>query len=76
MHFLDKGCVITGNDDRMIAFPRKQPAIALTAYARSEDVESVLSAGFDLHLAKPVDLNLLLTAVANLARTSRPSSVP
>jgi signal transduction histidine kinase/DNA-binding response OmpR family regulator len=47
---------------------RRVPAIALTAYARSEDVESVLSAGFDLHLAKPVDLNLLLTAVANLAR--------
>jgi signal transduction histidine kinase/DNA-binding response OmpR family regulator len=48
--------------------PARVPAIALTAYARSEDVESVLSAGFDLHLAKPVDLKMLLSAVADLAR--------
>jgi CheY-like chemotaxis protein len=44
------------------------PAIALTAYARTEDVENVLSAGFDRHLAKPVDLAMLLSAVADLAR--------
>jgi signal transduction histidine kinase/DNA-binding response OmpR family regulator len=48
--------------------PARVPAIALTAYARSEDVEGVLSAGFDLHLAKPVDLKMLLSAVADLAR--------
>jgi PAS domain S-box-containing protein len=31
------------------------PAIALTAYARAEDRLKALSAGFDLHVAKPVD---------------------
>jgi signal transduction histidine kinase/ActR/RegA family two-component response regulator len=43
------------------------PALALTAYARPEDRERALTAGFDLHLAKPVEPADLLAAVARLA---------
>jgi CheY-like chemotaxis protein len=43
------------------------PAIALTAFARSEDRQLSLQAGFEMHLAKPVDADELLTAVASLA---------
>jgi signal transduction histidine kinase/DNA-binding response OmpR family regulator len=44
------------------------PAIALTALARPEDSEQALSAGFQLHLSKPVDIEELAEAIANLAR--------
>jgi PAS domain S-box-containing protein len=42
------------------------PAIALTAYATKEDVGRALAAGYDLHLAKPVDAGHLARAVAAL----------
>jgi two-component system CheB/CheR fusion protein len=45
------------------------PAIALTAYARAEDRKRAREAGFDYHLAKPVDAAKLLgTLAAALAR--------
>ncbi len=44
------------------------PAIALTAYARSEDRHRALAAGFATHLAKPVEPGDLVAAVARLAR--------
>lgn len=47
------------------------PAAALTALARSEDRQRALLAGFDTHLAKPVDPNELVTLVASLALRSR-----
>jgi signal transduction histidine kinase/CheY-like chemotaxis protein len=46
----------------------KIPAIALTALARAEDSEQALSAGFQLHLSKPVDIEELAAAIANLAK--------
>jgi CheY-like chemotaxis protein len=42
------------------------PAIALTAYARSEDRARAFRAGFQAHLAKPVEPAELLTAIARL----------
>jgi CheY-like chemotaxis protein len=42
------------------------PAIALTAYARREDAEQARSAGFQVHLPKPVDAVRLIDAVATL----------
>jgi CheY-like chemotaxis protein len=42
------------------------PAAALTAYARAEDRRRVLLAGFNMHLAKPVDPEELITVVASL----------
>ena len=44
------------------------PAIALTAMARPEDSEQALSAGFQLHMAKPVDIEELVEAIATLTR--------
>jgi CheY-like chemotaxis protein len=43
------------------------PAVALTAYARPEDRERALAAGFQVHLSKPVEPRALLEAVARLA---------
>jgi CheY-like chemotaxis protein/anti-sigma regulatory factor (Ser/Thr protein kinase) len=43
------------------------PAVALTAFARPEDRLRALRAGFQMHLAKPVDQAELIVAVANLA---------
>ncbi len=37
--------------------------IALTGYAGEDDTERVLKAGFDMHLAKPVDFNTLKTVL-------------
>ncbi|HEY8558827.1 MAG TPA: PAS domain-containing protein [Pyrinomonadaceae bacterium] len=43
------------------------PAVALTAYARFEDRLKALSAGFQMHVPKPVEPAELLTIVAGLA---------
>jgi CheY-like chemotaxis protein len=47
---------------------REVPAAALTAYARSEDRTKALRAGFQIHLAKPIDPTELVTTIASLAR--------
>jgi PAS domain S-box-containing protein len=43
------------------------PAIALTAFARSEDRTRALRAGFIVHVAKPVDPSELIATVASVA---------
>jgi signal transduction histidine kinase/ActR/RegA family two-component response regulator len=42
------------------------PAIALTAYARSEDQLRAVQAGFQMHLSKPVEPEELVSAIANV----------
>jgi CheY-like chemotaxis protein len=42
------------------------PAIALTAMARIEDRIKALNAGFQMHVAKPVELSELLMVAAGL----------
>jgi signal transduction histidine kinase/CheY-like chemotaxis protein len=42
------------------------PAAALTAFARNEDRIRALRAGFQSHLAKPIDADLLVSTVARL----------
>jgi CheY-like chemotaxis protein len=44
------------------------PAIALTAYARREDADEARTAGFQMHLPKPIDAARLVDAVAALHR--------
>jgi CheY-like chemotaxis protein/nitrogen-specific signal transduction histidine kinase len=44
------------------------PAAALTAFAREEDRQEAIAAGFQLHLAKPVQEGALVAAVAKLGR--------
>ena len=46
---------------------RTVPAVALTALARSEDRTRALRAGFQMHVAKPVDSAELVAVVKNLA---------
>jgi CheY-like chemotaxis protein len=46
---------------------RKVAAIALTAFARSEDRTRALRAGFSMHVAKPVEPTELVASVASLA---------
>ena len=47
------------------------PAIALTAMARAEDSEHALSAGFQMHLPKPVDLDEMTSAILQLSKRDR-----
>jgi CheY-like chemotaxis protein len=44
------------------------PAVALTAYARPEDRAQALAAGFQMHVAKPVDPDELIAVLASLTR--------
>ncbi|TAF08633.1 MAG: response regulator [Nostocales cyanobacterium] len=50
---------------------RYVPAIALTGMASEEDREYSLRAGFQKHLSKPIDLNELVSVVANLAESNQ-----
>jgi signal transduction histidine kinase/ActR/RegA family two-component response regulator len=51
--------------------PERLPAIALTAYARREDQRLALQAGFQAHVAKPVEPAELISVVADMARAAR-----
>ncbi|MEP6670848.1 MAG: PAS domain S-box protein [Chthoniobacter sp.] len=46
---------------------RNLPAVALTAYARSEDRTKAIRSGFQNHLAKPVEAAELLAIVSSLS---------
>ncbi|HEY9420205.1 MAG TPA: ATP-binding protein [Thermoanaerobaculia bacterium] len=46
----------------------RTPAAALTAFARGEDRRRALLAGFQMHIAKPVEVKELAAVVANLVR--------
>ena len=47
------------------------PAVALTAYARGEDRIRALSAGFQMHVSKPVEPAELAAVVASFAWQTR-----
>jgi len=49
----------------------RTPAIALTALNRREDRTRSLTAGFNMHVTKPVDPAELTAMVASLARITR-----
>jgi len=53
---------------------RSVPAIAVTAYARSEDRTRALRQGFQMHLAKPIDAAELVAAITSLRRQSNPTA--
>jgi CheY-like chemotaxis protein len=42
------------------------PAIALTAYARADDRQRALLAGYQMHLAKPIEPRELIAGIASL----------
>jgi PAS domain S-box-containing protein len=49
------------------------PAVALTAYASRQDATKAIGAGFDAHVAKPVQPATLGSAVARLLSSSKPT---
>jgi signal transduction histidine kinase len=49
---------------------RDLPAVALTAFVQNDDAHLALSAGFQVHLAKPVDPHDLTSVIARLAGRS------
>ena len=51
--------------------PSPIPAIAITAYARVEDRQRSLLAGYNMHLSKPIEAPELVAAMAGLLRLTR-----
>jgi signal transduction histidine kinase/ActR/RegA family two-component response regulator len=56
---------------RLRAAGQTIPAIALTAYSTAADVARALDAGFDVHLAKPIDFDRLLEQIGALVAARR-----
>lgn len=50
---------------------RPLPAIALTAYARTEDRQRSLLAGFHMHLSKPTEARELIASISGLLHLSQ-----
>jgi PAS domain S-box-containing protein len=49
---------------------KRLPAVALTAFARAEDRLKALSAGFNMHISKPVEPAELIVVIANLTESN------
>jgi signal transduction histidine kinase/ActR/RegA family two-component response regulator len=49
------------------------PAVALTAYAREQDRQRAIDAGYQVHLAKPIEIAQLSATVASLIGNSNAS---
>ncbi|MGH9874837.1 MAG: PAS domain-containing hybrid sensor histidine kinase/response regulator [Pyrinomonadaceae bacterium] len=58
-----QGSLLPGAPDSL---PELIPAIALTGYATIKDRDRALAAGYQLHLAKPVEPDELVVAIRNL----------
>jgi signal transduction histidine kinase len=54
---------------RQMGMARKLPAIALTAYARKQDAEAAVEAGYDCHLPKPVAPADLIRAIKSVTNS-------
>ena len=52
---------------------RRLPAVALSAFAREEDRQRALAAGYQLHFGKPPDLPTLLIQLAGLLGPAAPA---
>lgn len=59
------------NQVRQMEGHQNLPAIALTGYASTKDVNSAISAGFDLHLPKPIDPGDLVNKIEELLEAKR-----
>ncbi len=57
---------------RALPIHERLPAVALTAYARGEDVTRALDAGFQRHVAKPANIAELARMVAELVESLGP----
>jgi CheY-like chemotaxis protein len=50
---------------------KRVPALAVTAFARVDDEQAALTAGFDKHVAKPVDGPGLVASIVEVLGASR-----
>lgn len=66
-------CRVRSAEDSAV---REIPATALTAFARAEDRTKALHAGFEMHLAKPVDPAELVASISTLVRRRMKSGSP
>lgn len=55
---------------RVRATASSAPSMALTAFASDADRARAMEAGYTMHVAKPIDPDVLVTTVAMLARRS------
>jgi CheY-like chemotaxis protein len=55
---------------------KRLPAVALSAFAREEDRQRALAAGYQLHFGKPPDLTALLVQLTGLLASSAPHEDP
>jgi len=55
---------------RRLDAARTVPAIALTAYARSQDRLTALSSGYQRHLPKPIDHSQLVATIRAITTSS------
>jgi CheY-like chemotaxis protein len=55
--------------------PSRIPALAFTALATEHDRRRALAAGFQLHLAKPIDIDRLRASVLELAMLIVPGAI-
>ncbi len=56
-----------------LGFERPIPSIAITAYAKEEDKERALAAGYKYYLSKPVELQEFISTVAEAAGVAMPT---
>ena len=52
------------------------PAVALTAFATEKDRQRALAAGFQAHLVKPVEPDVLVEAIERLVISDKDSNKP
>ena len=52
------------------------PIVAMTANAFADDVRNAMEAGMNAHIAKPIDMEALLRALAELVRPEAPQKEP
>ncbi len=49
------------------------PAIVLTAYAGDTNQQQVITAGFQKHISKPIESEVLVQAITDLVRSTKPT---
>ena len=62
-------------NQRGAARSQRLPAVALTALARPEDRLQALNAGFQMHVAKPVELAELIMVIVSLTQNRQRNKV-
>jgi CheY-like chemotaxis protein len=60
--FISRVRSLEGNPNQRV------PAIAVTAFARAEDKERAILAGFQQHVSKPLDIGALVAVVAEVSK--------